>query len=229
MNEATEGVQPEDLVRELEAMHNRRLELLERDNERLRRNGVMMLVAMLGMLALSVALLVTTSLRGRGGGVAEAVEARSFVLRDEDGHVRGVLGFSRDGGPRLMLQDRDGRERLRLTLLPDGSPGLSFTDREGRSRAALGFLSDETTMLVFADRWGRTRAVLGLSPDESSSLVFADRNGETRVGLGIEQDGSANLTLFEKEAAPAAAPAPGAEEDTAASGLADVAAPAARN
>lgn len=185
------------LVRELEAVLGRRVDELERENQKLRRNGLIMLGGVALMLLLTTVTLI--SMRISANAVAEVVEANRFVLRDSDGHVRAVMGVNQDGSARVALQDRDGRERLRLSLLADGSPGISFTDREGKSRAVLGLLPDETSALVFADRWGKTRAVLGLSPDESSTLVFADRNGEMRVGVGVEADGSAGVTMFDQE------------------------------
>jgi hypothetical protein len=202
---------PQAIVRELEAVLGRRVDALERENQRLKRYGTIATGVVGAMLLLNATMLI--AMRAQEGQVADVVESRRFVLRDGDGHVRGVLGVNNDGASRLVLQDRDGRERLRLALLADGSPGMSFADREGRSRAVLGLLADETSTLVFADRSGKTRAVLGLSPDEASTLVFADRNGETRVGLGVEADGSAGLTVFEKEpqAGPHAATQPADE------------------
>jgi hypothetical protein len=213
MSEIRTEPRAQDIVRELEAVLGRRVDELERENRKLRRNGT--LVMGLGALMLLATASMLISLRAGTGQVAEAVEANRFVLRDADGHVRAVLGLNPDGATRLVLQDRDGRERLRLSLLADGSPGVSFTDREGRTRAVLGLLPDETSSLVFADRWGKTRAVLGLSADESSTLVFADRNGETRMGVGVESDGSAGVTLFEREAAQAGAPEPAEEPEAA--------------
>jgi hypothetical protein len=201
------GVEPraQDIVRELEAVLGRRIDELERENQKLRRLGTLM-VGVFGVMLLITSVLLV-SMRMSAGAVPEVVEANRFIVRDADGHIRAIIGLSADGASRIVLQDRDARERLRLSLLPDGSPGMSFTDREGRSRAVLGLLPDETATLVFADRYGKSRAVLGLSPDESSTLVFADRNGEARVGLGIESDGSAGVTMFDREPAPPPVPA----------------------
>jgi hypothetical protein len=200
MSESTVDARPEDLVREVEAVLSRRVDVLERENRNLKRNSVLMIVGVGIMVALSATMLL--SMRAAEGRVAESVEARRFVLRDGSGAVRGVLGMTADGATRLVLQDGEGRERMKLTLLADGSPGIAFADREGRSRAVLGLLADETSTLVFADRRGRTRAVFGLSPDESSTLVFVDPNGDARVGVGVEADGTAGMTLFEREPAP---------------------------
>jgi len=208
------GVAPAtpDIVRELEAVLGRRLDELEKENRKLRRQGA--LVIGLGAVMLLATALLLVSVVSSAGRVHEVLEAQRFVVRDTEGFARAVIGMSPDNSSRIVLQDRDGRERLKLSLLADGSAGVSFADREGQSRAVLGILPDETSTLVFADRAGRTRAVLGLSPDNASTLVFADRLGETRVGVGVEADGSAGLTLFERDLGGQTAPASDTTVDT---------------
>jgi hypothetical protein len=213
MNEMETEPRAQDMVRELAAVLGRRVDELERENGRLRRSAFVMMG--LGALLLLITSGMLASMHRNEARVAEVVEAKRFVLRDGEGHVRAVIGVNPDNSSRFVLQDRDGHERLRMSLLADGSPGMAFSDRTGKARAVLGVLADETSTLVFADRSGRTRAVLGLSSDEASTLVFADRYGEMRVGVGVESDGSAGVTLFEKDTAQPAEPAPpevGAEE-----------------
>jgi hypothetical protein len=203
--EQNSAVRLDDVLREMEAVLLRRVDQVERENARLRR-----LATIFGA-GLAVALLLPIALVfGRGGGdeVADVLQARSFVLRDENGVARGALEMARDGGVVLTLRDSDARDRARLSLLADGSPGLTFADREGRTRAVLGVLPDQTSTLVFADQSGRSRAVLGVTQDQSSTLVFADRFGETRVGVGVDGDGTPNVTLFEHEAPAVSAPVP---------------------
>ncbi len=190
---------PQDLVRELEAVLGRRVEQLERENRQLKRTGTFMFVAVAAMFLLTAGMLF--AMRAQDGRVADVLEAHRFVLRDSEGHMRGLMGFNADGAPRIILHDRDGRERLRLTLLGDGSPGLSLADREGRSRTVFGLLPDETSTLVFADRTGATRAVFGLGAEDSPTLVFTDRAGATRVGLSVDAEGDPSFTLYEQEQA----------------------------
>jgi hypothetical protein len=194
---AGRAVEPDPLVREMEAVLGRRVDQLERDNQQLRRRTATLGFAVAAAFAMSAGAL--TYAVTAGSRVVGAVHAREFVLHDADGRVRASLGITAEGGSRLVLRDQAGSERLRMTLLSDGSPGLSFADADGRSRIVLGFLPDETANLVLADRQGRTRAVLGLMPDESSTLVFADGHGEARIGLGVDQRGGAGLTMFESE------------------------------
>jgi hypothetical protein len=198
----------EDLVREMEAAMARRIGQVERDNERLRRRVALLQVAAGVVLAAAALSVVFTVARGQPGYVADAVQARSFVLKGEDGSVRAVLGVTGQGVTRLVMQDRNGQARARLTLLPDGSPGLTFADRDGRARVVLGLLPDQSTNLVFADRERRTRAVLGLGSDDAMSLVFADPAGDTRLGLTVGPDGTPDFSLNERGAAPAPDPVP---------------------
>lgn len=194
----------DDRAREFEAAVARRLDTLERENDRLKRRSTAAVATAGALLGLSVILLGVALTRGLGGGVADAVEARRFVLRDETGLQRGFFEVGERNTVRLVLRDTDGRERMRLALLPDGSPGLTLGDREGRPRAILGVLPDETSNLVFADAQGKTRAVLGLSANQSGTLVFADRAGDTRAAMGVDVRGAPELTLYEQVAAPTA-------------------------
>jgi hypothetical protein len=203
MNER-DAVGSADLVREIEAVLGRRVDELEVENVRLRRQSRLLGAGVVIALAASLGMSLLVYLeRSR---VADMVQAQQFVLRDGAGHVRAVLGPTAEGGSRFSMQDRNGRDRLRITLLADGSPGMSFADTEGRSRAVLAFLPDETANLVFADPTGRTRAVFGLMPDGSTTLVFADRAGETRVGIGVDHEGGAGLTVFERDGSQPAVP-----------------------
>jgi hypothetical protein len=183
-----------DLVREMEAVLGRRIEALERQNDALRRNSRLMLG---GLCLLLIAALAPHLPQPGEAAVAEVIEARRFVVRDQDGAARGVFGVHGDASVGLALTDHASQERLRFVLLPDGSPGLSFADPRGRSRVVLGLLPDQTASLVFADRDGRGRTVLGISADESSTLVFTDSYGFTRAGLGVNRLGMAEFTLVD--------------------------------
>lgn len=184
-----------------------RLEALERDNRRLQRYGMLLIVAMAVLLALGVVLVYSTRT------VTPEVAAQRFIIKDASGGVRGAWGVAADSSLRWVLQDAAGRPRIKLSLLNDGSAGLSMTDSMGRPRAVFALDAADGGSLVFADAQGRTRAVLGVSPDGAANVVFADQNGATRAGLGVNAIGLGTFTLAELNRR---APVP-AEEDTAAS------------
>src|SRR5690606_41369765 len=120
--------------REIELAVARRLEAIERENRRLRRLTGILLAGLAILLGLTASLLVVYA--RQASATADVVQAQRFVLRDQDGLIRAILGVQPDGSTRFALQDRDGRPRLQLTLLGDGSPGVALKDREEIGRAA---------------------------------------------------------------------------------------------
>ncbi len=184
--------------REIELAVARRLEAIERENRRLRRLTGILLAGLAILLGLTASLLVVYAREATA--TADVIQAQRFVLRDQDGLIRAILGVQPDGSTRFALQDRDGRPRLQLTLLGDGSPGVALKDREGRNRAVLALPPDDMAQLVFADRDGYNRASLGLSVDHGSTLMLADPNGEPRAFLAVGVDGTPSLLLYERAA-----------------------------
>ena len=192
----------------------RRLEGVEQENGRLRRLSMFTMVGMALLLGLAAAAAWMAS-RGRMPGlVPDVVEGRQFVLRGEDGKVRGAWGFGEDGALRLVMQQGADSRSVKLQLLPDGSAGLTFSDSTGNPRMVLGFLPDATGSLVFADADGRTRSAYGINPNGSVTLVFADRGGRTRTGLGVDQRDGSMLILDGAAAATTESPGDTAAEDT---------------
>jgi hypothetical protein len=181
-----------------ESILSRRLESLERDNRRLRRQGLFMLVAVALLLGLAVSIVVVAARHGMPGFVPEITEAKKFLVRDSEGRVRGAWGTNEDGSVQLVLQDTEGRPRMRLSVLADGSPGLAFVDTANHSRLVMALLPDETSTLVLGDRGGKTRTVLGLAADGASTLVFADGGGTTRAGIGVDARGIGTFTLLDR-------------------------------
>jgi hypothetical protein len=187
---------PSSVNREAALAH--RLELIERDNRRMRRLGTAMLIGIGVILGLCIAVVVVAARHGMPGFVPAVTESSKFLLRDGDGRIRGTWGMNGDGSVLLALQDSGGRDRLRLSVLPDGSAGLAFVDSARQSRVVLGLLPDQSSSLVLADGGGKTRTVLGLSPSGASTILFADRGGTARAGLGVDTRGVGTFTLLDR-------------------------------
>jgi len=166
-----------------------RVEALEQENRTLKRRGMTVLVLTAVLLGLGAALVVTAARRGMPGFVPDVVESHEFVLRDDDGRVRGAWGMDDEGAIRLVLQDHRSATSIRLNLLDDGSSGLTFSDSAGTPRLVLAVLPDHTVNLVMGDGRGVARTVLGLNPNGGSTLVFADPGGATRTAVGIDNRG----------------------------------------
>lgn len=93
----------------------KRIDRLERENRRLKRVGVVVLVG-----------LAAIGLMGQAAG--RTVEAERFVLRDASGKARGAWGVA-GGGTALFLLDQDGKHRVELSLGSDGSPSFVLRDK----------------------------------------------------------------------------------------------------
>jgi len=191
---------PDPLLREMRDLERgmtiRTLEL-ERENRRLRRLWMGTLVSVALLLGLATALVIVAARHGLPGTVADVVEAREFLLRDQSGAVRGSWATADDGSMRLLLQTPGSKAGLSLSVLKGGASGITVRDSAGRSRAVLGLLPDQTVSLLFADENGTTRTVLSLVRGGSSTLVFADRSGTAKTGMGVDARGQTTMTTTE--------------------------------
>jgi hypothetical protein len=191
---------PDPVRKEVELVN--RLEHLEREYRRLKRYTASLLIGVAILLGLAVAFTIVSSRYGLPGTVAELVSAKKFILRDQEGAVRGLWGTASDGSIRFVLQDAKGRPRAKLNLLSDGSTGLSLADTTGYPHAVFALLPDNSGSLAFADRAGLTRSVFGVSPDGSATLVFVDRKGATRASLGVDGQGGGAFQLLDRQGRP---------------------------
>jgi hypothetical protein len=210
-----EARDPENRLRELEASLLRRVDQVEHEGRRLRRQATMLIVGVGALLGVGAALVVGFGRGGIPGITPGVVEARSFVVRDPAHGARAALGIMPDGSLRLTLSDASGRARAKLGVLDDGSAALVFSDSAGTARAVLGVLGDGTTNLVLADSLGRGRTVLGLAVNGSSTLAFSDQGGATRAGLGVDARGSGTFSLTPTAGDEAPTDEPGPPADSA--------------
>jgi len=131
----------------------RRLDGLERTNQRLERECRWWKRAGLGCLAGLAVLMIG----GAASRTLSTIEAREFVLRDQNGTMRAALAIRPDGTPGLGLFDGRGKPRLSLDTGFDGTPGLNLFDPNERLRAALAIRPDGTPGLGLFDGEGLIR------------------------------------------------------------------------
>jgi hypothetical protein len=114
-------------------MENTLTAKLDRQNRMLRMGLLLLALLLSGML-----------LTGQARSTARptTVEAGRFVLFDDAGKERAVLGFDRDGAVNLSFLDTKGKIRTILGLLEDslisGTPHLTFFEYTGVTRMNLG-------------------------------------------------------------------------------------------
>lgn len=183
--------------RELRANLEQRLERLEREQGRA--GPRRWIGPVLGAVVLVMFITLATRTRDvvRIGSVASSLEAKAFLLKDDEGVQRAALGLRDDGGARLTLSDGNGIARLRLAVLPDGSPGVSLLDTDGETRAILGLLADGTTTLVFADGGSVARGIFALTPDGAARMIFNDQDGRTRTAVGVDTQGEPEVSTID--------------------------------
>lgn len=123
----------------------------------------------------------------KGAVPFDVVQAHRFELVDQDGRIRGGLGFTDDGDPALLLCEyRDGRRVIRVELrLADEGPRFRLFNAEGEARAMLA-LADDEVGLTFTDAQGQS-LLLGLN-EKGVTLRLADGRGQY-VRLGLEEAG----------------------------------------
>ncbi len=108
----------------------RRLDRVERENQRLKRSGVVALAVIAAIVLMGQA----ASKLAPPGKPGKIVGAEQFIVHDARGGVRAELGTLPNGTVRLVLYDRGnpGETRVILSAGPEGSPVLSFSDKAGK-------------------------------------------------------------------------------------------------
>ena len=101
------------------------------------------------------------------------IRASHFILKDEKGYTRAVLGMHVMGGPVLELKRRNGRSYVMLHLSNNG-PMLLMDDWKQNLRVALTTL-DRNPSLYLYDENHKIRAMLSVNK-EGPKLEMNDEN-----------------------------------------------------
>ncbi|MFH1023792.1 MAG: hypothetical protein V1809_10450 [Planctomycetota bacterium] len=182
-----------------------RLENMERQLARMRRFNCWLLVAVGmvvgGWLALGVGdLRPSTAQAAEGDGkVEKVIRANKFVVEDENGKDRVMLGVIK-GGPRLCLLDENSEPRAMLFINKVGS-GLTLSDENDKERVRIIAIKDGSELLL-VDENGKIRSALVAFKDRSA-LSLRDENGKTRAILNVGKD-ILSLGLLDEKGMPRA-------------------------
>jgi hypothetical protein len=159
----------------------RRLAALERAHDRLtaahrrvKRIGGASILTLVGLVIMGVS---STPQQPK------TIEARSIVIRDSKGVVRGALGIADDGSVGINLNDDGGAPRLTLDVAKNQTPGLDLYDSSGQIRATLALGPHGTPGLGFYNSSGKLRTSLDIPSDKTPGLAFYSNEGKGRFGL----------------------------------------------
>ncbi len=153
-----------------------RLNIMERQNRRLKR---------MGMVILAGATVLTLMGQAR---LSRTVEAEKFILKDASGKVRAEIGMG-EKGPALRFRAEDGKFRIGLGLVGD-EHGLFLLDANERKQATLGVGSLGPALMLY-DNKGKRRMVFGMSKGAQPLFELAGTNEVWRVRLLVTDTGSA--------------------------------------
>jgi len=154
----------------------RRLSRLERENRRLKRVGVLLVVGA-----------AAAALMGQAPPTPSTVESQRFVVKDATGQPRAVLGATADGSI-FELYDKDGERRVAMGIATDGSATLSLATKGDKGGVWISARPYGWSNLQVFDRAGTSRLATGVAADGAALLLINDSGGTTRAGLGIAAD-----------------------------------------
>ncbi len=110
----------------------------------------------------------------------KVIEAERFVVMDEDGRTRAILGVVENTAG-LMLHDQNGKTRIFLSV--EDSPRLQFSDQNGNSAVLL--TADGEPILTLYNANGTVGSSL-----QPAALGFSgDKEEESGVLLSMSEDG----------------------------------------
>ena len=180
----------------------KRIEALERDLSKTRRNARRAVICAVVAGAAAVLLLVAlhwppqaVARDAPARDIPRVITARTFILVDDQGNLRAALGQLDDGSPALDLYDRRGTRRAGLSATDDG-PALRLSDPDGTLRAGLGAYDDGPALDLF-DAAGRNRGGL-FAYDHGMGLSLHDPDGTLRAGLYTGVRNGPLLRLFDE-------------------------------
>lgn len=177
--------------------------------EKLERQGLILKCACVGLTLLSVgALVVGQAAPSSRRIVADEINARAVVIRDEAGRMRGWLGTAMEG-TRLVVFDESGQQKAGFGLTANNLPAMALFQATDKPMMVLGVEPGNWPSILLYDMAGHRRAALS-AQDDWSSIFFFDKNEKRRAGIGYVESGGA-VNLFDDQGRARAGLAVGAD------------------
>jgi hypothetical protein len=199
-------------MREYQEMLSR-IERLESQNRALKRGAVVcvLAIASVGLMGQTQHKSPRTSAAGTAPPAVvlpKNIEAESFVLKDQAGHVRAELAMG-GTGPSLKLRDQSGSALVTVSL-NDAAPGGPFvllSDPQHHAGLSMSVLEGAGSQLTLTGERPDVQAHLGVAPD-GASLQVTDQDGfSANIGNGVQttkggqtkKTSAGSITLFNKD------------------------------
>src|SRR5439155_5002260 len=128
------------------------------------------------------------------GSAVDGVRAKRFVLVEDTGKVRAVLGAATRGAVSLELLDNDGKVRSVLIVDSSGMPRLELFGADEARRIVLSVFPNRSGLGIFGEA-GRGGAILDVVTDGTASLGPTANKERRRGGLPLRSAGTSALNL----------------------------------
>lgn len=164
-----------------------------------------------GIFAVTAVAVFLIGAKAKDVAIFDSVEAREFVLKDNNGKGRAYLVTGRNGEPGFVLNDdkgkrrllanlngfylydKNGQRRVRLFISGNGNPSIQFKGQRGNSFASLGILRENPTF-VMTDRADIPRISMNISSRGDAGIFLTDNtNKKPRVGLLVNSKKNAEI------------------------------------
>src|SRR5262249_28282982 len=136
-------------------------------------------------------------------GVAESVDARSFVLRTTRGEARATLGLDQAGGPQLVLLGAHGKSSLEIGIhgKTRDVPVLELRDEGGQTRLALTLEDSGRSVALWSGTGARMARLYQaeIEGTEVAYLSFVDPLTKAYGQVGLSAGGHPRLALVDDE------------------------------
>jgi hypothetical protein len=180
-----------------------RLERLERELTLAKRHN-RWLLALAGTVVLTLVLARvfsgdsnTAQAQGKGSD-GKIIVANRFVLEDERGKKRAVLGTDK-GDASLAMSDENGKLRVLLNV-SNNEVGLAVYDEGKNPRAVISAGKDDASLNLCGKK-GEGNLSISII-ENGPGLVLLDERGKPRVGLGFDKEHGPLLKMFDEKGKP---------------------------
>ena len=166
----------------------RRLDKIERQNNRMKRLMVVLTL-----------LLVPLFLLGAKHGANDAqfgqITATGITIRDASGMELVAIGSDKERGSGISIFNTAGKPAITLGIPADGEgSGIMVADAEGRPRIGLG-MDEGIPGIALVDEKGAKILAMG-GGGEGYGILINDKEEVQRIGLGYK-DGDAGIMLYD--------------------------------
>jgi hypothetical protein len=127
----------------------------------------------------------------RAASQDSVIRAQRFVLVDDSGKTRAILGLDNTGSSGLWLKDVSGTDRVQIGYGGESNlPGLWIYDASRKTVARLG-VDDNGGLLRIYDKGAQNRISLGMDGDNYPGLWLKDSSETIRESLGFSVESHA--------------------------------------